>query len=115
MLTLPLDLGRPPAGSKPVQANAIVRAVAAENNATVVFLDDLGGWVLILPDVVHPTALGQLEIADRAAAALYAPRRPSAGVGAIPLGPRGRASHARTHARLLARDVVRRRVERLRA
>ena len=49
--------------------------------AVVADLADLGGWTLVLPDAVHPTALGQLEIADRArrlAAAVVARRRPVA-------------------------------------
>lgn len=32
-------------------------------------LDDLAGWRWLLLDAVQPTALGQLELADRAAAA----------------------------------------------
>ena len=113
MLTLPLDLGRPPAGPKVAVANAVVRGVAADAGAAVGVLDDLGGWTLVLPDTVHPTALGQIEIADRAASALGAPRRPSL-AGPPPMGPRGRMSYARTHARMLARDVARRRLEALR-
>jgi lysophospholipase L1-like esterase len=68
--TVPLDLGRPPAGAKVAELNAILRSTAATRNAAVVDLDDLRGWRLFFPDAVHPTALGQLEIARRAAAAL---------------------------------------------
>jgi lysophospholipase L1-like esterase len=68
--TIPLDLGRPPAGAKVAGLNAIVRSAAAARDAVVVDLDDLRGWRLLLPDAVHPTALGQLEIARRGAAAL---------------------------------------------
>jgi lysophospholipase L1-like esterase len=68
--TIPLDLGRPRAGAKVADLNAIVRAAAVEHGATVVGLDDLRGWRLLFPDAVHPTALGQLEIARRAASAL---------------------------------------------
>jgi lysophospholipase L1-like esterase len=68
--TIPLDLGRPPAGAKVAELNAIVRSVAAPRDAVVVDLDNLRGWRLFFPDAVHPTALGQLEIAQRAAAAL---------------------------------------------
>ncbi len=110
-MTLPLDLGRPPAGAKVGDANAIIRRVAAETGATVVALDDFSGWTLMLPDAVHPTALGQIAIADRAAVALGAPARPSELAGGIALGPRGKVSYARTHARMLARDVLRRRLE----
>lgn len=78
VVTLPLDLGRPRAGGKVVNANAAIRAAATAVGATVLELGDLAGWRLMLPDAVHPTALGQLEIADRAARALGAPVLPSA-------------------------------------
>jgi lysophospholipase L1-like esterase len=74
--TVPLDLGRPRAGAKVADLNAIVRRAAAARAAAVVGLDDLAGWRYQFPDAVHPTALGQLEIARRAAAAL-----------ALPIGP----------------------------
>jgi lysophospholipase L1-like esterase len=114
-LTIPLDLGRPPAGAKVREANAIIRRAASEAGAAVADLDDLAGWTLVLPDAVHPTALGQIAIADRAAAALGAPVRPSQRAGGITLGPRGRLSYGRTHLRMLTRDVVRRRLEAARA
>lgn len=78
LLTMPLDLGRPRAGAKVATANATIRRAAAEQGATVVSLDDLAGERFLLPDAVHPTALGQLEIADRVARALDAPVLPSA-------------------------------------
>lgn len=68
--TIPLDLGRPPAGSKVRDANGAVRAAAGAVGATVVPLEDFKGWRWVLPDAVHPTALGQQELADRAARAL---------------------------------------------
>lgn len=68
--TIPLDLGRPPAGAKVAELNAIVRSAATAREAVVVDLDDLRGWRQYFPDAVHPTALGQLEIARRAAEAL---------------------------------------------
>lgn len=76
--TVPLDLGRPRAGAKVADCDAIIRRAAAGAGAIVVGLDDLRGWRLLFPDAVHPTALGQLEIADRAAAALGLEVRPSA-------------------------------------
>ena len=78
LLTIPLDLGRPRAGAKVASANAAIRRAADEHGATVVALDDLVGARFLLPDAVHPTALGQLEIADRAARALGAAVLPSA-------------------------------------
>jgi lysophospholipase L1-like esterase len=109
MLTLPEDLGRPTAAPKPAAANAAVRRVAQRHGATVADLSDFGGWTLVLPDLVHPTALGQLEIADRAARALGAPLLPSALVA----DRRGHdARYAPAHARALVRDLVRRARER---
>ena len=76
LLTIPLDLGRPPAGAKVATANEILRRLAAEHGATVCALDDLAGPRLMLPDAVHPTSAGMVEIADRAARALGAARSP---------------------------------------
>jgi lysophospholipase L1-like esterase len=75
--TVPLDLGRPPAGAKVAELNAIIREQAAAREAAVVALDDLRGWRTFFPDAVHPTALGQLEIARRAAASLGLPGDPA--------------------------------------
>jgi GDSL-like Lipase/Acylhydrolase family len=114
MCTLPTDLGRPRAAPKPQAASAIVRAVAADVGASVVALDDLSGRPWLMPDAVHPTAVGELEIADRAAGALGARRLPSSLVEVYD----SRRAEARFRARwsvLLARDVRRRAVEDLRA
>ena len=113
LCTVPLDLGRPPAGGKVRELNAIVRRAAGEHGALVCALDDLAGWRLVLPDAVHPTALGQLEIADRAARALGAPRLPS-GLVEVERGRRAVLRFARGWAGDLRRDLVRRRVERIR-
>jgi lysophospholipase L1-like esterase len=75
--TVPLDLGRPRAGAKVEQLNAIVRDLARSHGFAVVALDDFGGWRWWFPDAVHPTALGQLEIARRAARALGIDRDPA--------------------------------------
>ena len=110
--TIPLDLGRPRAGAKVAECNAIVRRVAADAGAAVVALDDLRGWRLLFPDAVHPTALGQLEIADRAAAALGLEVRPSAVAGPV----RGLRADVRyglsRQVAHLARDLSRRAAER---
>lgn len=73
MATLPLDLGLPPAGAKVGEANAAVERVAGEAGAVVVDLRDFSGAAHVWADRVHATALGQVEIADRAARALGAP------------------------------------------
>lgn len=110
MVTLPEDLGRPTCAPKPAAANAAVRRVAERHGARLADLSDFGGWTNVLPDVVHPTALGQLEIADRAALALGAPLAPSALVA----DRRGHdARYVPAHARALARDLARRARERL--
>ncbi len=140
--TVPLDLGRPRAGAKVAELNAVVRRVAAglagqtpqsgtpsvcrdfppevglggqspQSGVVVVELDDLRGWRYVMPDAVHPTALGQLAIADRAAAALGLDVRPSA-LADPHRSRRALARYAVTrHAPMLGRDVRRRVVERL--
>ena len=110
MLTLPEDLGRPSSAPKPAAANAVVRRVAASHGAVVADLADFGGWTLVQPDVVHPTPLGQVEMADRAARALGTALRPSDLV-------RDRRAHdvryAPAHARAVARHLARRARERV--
>jgi len=110
MLTLPLDLGRPSSAPKPAAANEVVRRVARRHGAVVAGLEDFGSWTTVLPDAVHPTALGQIEIADRAAHALGAPLAPSA---LVPAYRGSRVRYAPAHARALARDLARRGIERI--
>jgi lysophospholipase L1-like esterase len=69
-LTAPADLGRPPAGSKVAELNAVIRAAAGEAAALLVDLSDFGARNLVMPDHVHPTAFGQIAIAERALAVL---------------------------------------------
>lgn len=109
LLTLPHVLGRPTSAPKPVACSEIVRRIAARHGAVVADLTDFGGWTHVLPDVVHPTAIGQLEIADRAARALGAPTLPSAVRGPDPPSD---VHYAPTHARMLWHDLVRRARER---
>jgi lysophospholipase L1-like esterase len=110
MLTLPEDLGRPTSAPKPVAAGEIVRRVAAEHGAVIADLADFGGWTHVQPDVVHPTPLGQVELADRAARALGAAMAPSE----LVRDRRGHdARYAPTHARAVARDLARRARERV--
>jgi lysophospholipase L1-like esterase len=113
LCTIPADLGRPRAAPKPQAASAIVRRVASEAQALVVDLDDLAGAPWLLPDAVHPTAVGQLEIADRAARVLGAPLLPSRTVE-VHRSRRARGRFAARHGVLLAGDLRRRAVERLR-
>jgi lysophospholipase L1-like esterase len=69
-LTAPLDLGRPRAGRKVEELDAIVETVAAELGALVLDLRGFGARNLVMADHVHPTAFGQIAIAERAIAVL---------------------------------------------
>jgi lysophospholipase L1-like esterase len=110
--TVPLDLGRPRAGAKVAELNAIVREHAVSRGFAVVALEDFGGWRLWFPDAVHPTALGQLEIARRAARALELGRDP-AQLTSIRSGPRSDLHYAATRqVGHLGRDRLRRWAER---
>jgi lysophospholipase L1-like esterase len=120
VLTVPVDLGRPRAGADVVTANAALRRHAAARGAIVCALDDLRGPRFMLPDAVHPTSAGMVEIADRAAAALAAagvpvPRRPSSlPHAAARTDPAARLRYARWYAWQVLRDHRRRLVERRR-
>jgi lysophospholipase L1-like esterase len=65
-VTVPLDLGRPRAGAKVHEVNAAIRASAAAHDALVVDLERFGARNLVMADHVHPTAFGQIAIAERA-------------------------------------------------
>ena len=65
-VTAPLDLGRPRAGAKVEDLNAAIVAMAAEVGALVVDLGPWGARNLVMTDHVHPTAFGQIDIAERA-------------------------------------------------
>ncbi|MGA9856431.1 MAG: GDSL-type esterase/lipase family protein [Solirubrobacteraceae bacterium] len=71
-VTAPRDLGVPPAGAKVAQLNSIVAAAARETGALVLDLGGFGGREHVMADRVHPTALGQIAIAQRALAVLAA-------------------------------------------
>ena len=71
-LTAPLDLGRPRAGAKVGELNAIVRRAAADADALLLDLSSFGARNLVMADHVHPTAFGQIAIAERALDALAA-------------------------------------------
>ena len=65
-VTLPLDLGRPRAGSKAEEANAAIERVAARHGTLLLDLRGMSGRSVLMADHVHPTAFGQLAIAERA-------------------------------------------------
>ena len=64
--TVPLDLGRPRPRSAVAEANAAIEASAAAAHALVLDLRDFGARNLMMADHVHPTAFGQVAIAERA-------------------------------------------------
>jgi hypothetical protein len=65
-MTAPLDLGRPRAGAKVGELNAAIEEEAGRLGVLVVDLRALRSRNLIMADHVHPTALGQVAIAERA-------------------------------------------------
>lgn len=72
VLTVPTDLGRPRAGRDAAVVNEVLRALAGIELCS---LDDFRGARVVLPDAVHPTSPGMVEIANRALAALGAEPR----------------------------------------
>jgi lysophospholipase L1-like esterase len=69
-VTAPLDLGRPRAGAKVRELNAVIERAASAHGALVLDLSDFGARNLVMADHVHPTALGQIAIAERALSVL---------------------------------------------
>ena len=66
-LTIPLDLGRPRASAERiVTANDAIGRSATELGALLVDLRDFRARNLLMADRVHPTAFGQIAIAERA-------------------------------------------------
>jgi lysophospholipase L1-like esterase len=65
-LTVPLDLGRPRAGAKVGDLNAVIERCARDAGALVLDLSEFGARNLLMADHVHPTAFGQIYIAERA-------------------------------------------------
>ena len=69
--TFPLDLGRPRAG-RLAEGNAAVERNARAAGALLLDLRDFGARNLVMTDHVHPTAFGQVWIAERALEVLAA-------------------------------------------
>ncbi len=70
--TLPLDLGRPRNPTLMQAANRAITDSAARHGAYVLDLERFGGRQLMMVDHVHPTALGQVRIAELALELLHA-------------------------------------------
>ncbi|MGH2891621.1 MAG: GDSL-type esterase/lipase family protein [Solirubrobacteraceae bacterium] len=76
--TAPLKLGVPPAPQQRMrELNAAVTTAAASAGALVVDLSGFGARNHVMPDRVHPTAFGQIAIAERALAVLAADGLPA--------------------------------------
>jgi lysophospholipase L1-like esterase len=65
-VTIPIDLGRPRAGAPVHEANAVIERHAAQNGSLILDLKQFRGRELLMSDHVHPTAMGQIDIATRA-------------------------------------------------
>lgn len=63
-LTIPLDMGRPRCVERVEEANAVVERAALGCGALVVDLRRFGGREVMMADHVHPTAFGQIAIAE---------------------------------------------------
>jgi lysophospholipase L1-like esterase len=69
-MTASLDLGRPRAGAKVGELNAAIVRAAGDLGALVVDLSGFRARNLVMADRVHPTAFGQIAIAERALSVL---------------------------------------------
>jgi lysophospholipase L1-like esterase len=113
-VTVPLDLGRPRAGAKVGDLNDVVSRVAGEHGALLLDLRSWGARNLVMTDHVHPTAFGQIDIAERALhvldrAGMPALVRPSSLISySIGRGQRLRGdwTYVYRHAKVSARSVA---------
>ena len=71
-MTAPLDLGRPRAGAKVEELDGVIDRVAGQVGALVVDLRAWGARNVVMTDHVHPTAFGQIDLAERALSVLAA-------------------------------------------
>ena len=76
-VAIPLDLGRPPAGAPIAEANAAIERQAKRAGSLVLDLREFRGRELMMFDRVHPTAMGQIDIATRALTVLQADGLPA--------------------------------------
>ncbi|HEV3127359.1 MAG TPA: GDSL-type esterase/lipase family protein [Solirubrobacteraceae bacterium] len=65
-VTAPLDLGRPRAGAKVAEMNRVIERMASQVGALVLDLSRFGARNHVMTEHVHPTAFGQVAIAERA-------------------------------------------------
>ena len=96
VVTIPLDLGRPRAGRAVEEANAVIEA----RDALVLDLRAFGARNLVMADHVHPTAFGQVWIAERALEVLAADGMDVRVRPSTLIAPGGRTRAARAAGRL---------------
>jgi lysophospholipase L1-like esterase len=65
-VTAPLDLGRPRASDTVAELDAVIERVGRDTGALLLDLRAWGARNLVMTDHVHPTAFGQIDIAQRA-------------------------------------------------
>ncbi len=113
-VTAPLDLGRPRAGTKVLDLNAVIERAADDHGALVLDLSGFGARNHVMTDHVHPTAFGQIAIAERALEVLAADGmrvlvRPSSLIGYETTRwtrLRGDATYVYRHAKVSARALM---------
>jgi lysophospholipase L1-like esterase len=74
--TIPLDMGRPRNRARVQQANDAIGLAAGRHRALLLDLREFGARNLMMADHVHPTAFGQIAIAERALELLAADGMP---------------------------------------
>jgi lysophospholipase L1-like esterase len=101
-VTIPLELGRPRAGAPVYEADAVIARQAKAAGSLLLDLRDFRGREVMMSDHVHPTAMGQIEIATRALTVLQADGLPAKTqpreLAAPDDGPKARARAALTYA-----------------
>ena len=65
-VSAPLDLGRPRAPARVSELDDVVSGIASELGTLLLDLRSWGARNLVMTDHVHPTAFGQIDIAERA-------------------------------------------------
>jgi lysophospholipase L1-like esterase len=114
VLTAPLGLGRPRNEPRVAEMNSTIERAAAEQGALVVDLKDFGARNRVMVDHIHPTAFGQVAIAERAlevlARDLLPPKVLPSQLIDYATNRRGRlkgdATYVYRHAKLTARELM---------
>jgi len=114
VVAMPADLGRPLAGHV-AEGRMIVERNARDAGALLLDLRDFGARNHLMPDHVHPTAFGQIAIAERALDLLAANGLPPSLRPSSLIAPddptrlrrlRGDATYAYRHAKVSARAAA---------